>query len=223
MKISEETLIVLGNMAKLNPHLVIEAGSKIRSINEIGSYIIEVECNETFPVQVALHDLGGFLKVLSIFEEPELTFTDKYVEITDEFASQKYYFSEPDELIYDNDEATQLDFGINFKLEFAKFDRALKAAGVNGVEDIIFVGTDAGIFLEASDKENPTRAFTIQVSEENHGEFRACMRHGKKNKIGVLPMDYDVSICKDGAIRFASDIEEFDLVYLMALEADSEF
>ena len=223
MKISAETLIVLGNMAKLNQHLVIEVGSKIRSINEHGTSFVEFNGDEVYPVQIALHDLSGFLKVVSLFDEPDFDFQDKFVKLSDEFASQTYYYSEPDELIFNNDEPEPVDYEIKFKLKGAKLQRTLSAALTNNVEDIAFVGKDGAVYLEASDKDNPTRSFSILLEEEDHGNFTALLKQTKKTKINVLPFDYDVEICTFGAIKFSTDIEEFDLSYVMAVEADSEF
>lgn len=223
IKISESTFLVLGNMAKLSQHLVIEAGSKIRSINEHGTSFVELDCDEVFPVQVRFHDLSGFLKVVNLFDDPSFDFQDKFVKISDEFATQTYYYSEVDELIFNNDDPEPIEFEIDFDLPFDKFDKVLKAAQTNGVEDISVVGRDGALYLEASDKENPTRAYSIMVNEEDHGDFVCFLKHTKKIKINVLPLDYKVSICKQGAIRFATDIEEFDLTYTMAIEADSQF
>jgi hypothetical protein len=223
MKISETTILVLSNMAKLSQHLVIEAGNTIRIINEHGTSFIELDCEEDFPAQVALHDLSGFLKVINLFDDPDFEFKDKCVYISDELASQTYYYSEVDELVYNNDDPSEIDYSISFNLAFDKLDRVLKAATTNNVEDISIVGKDGLVYLEASDKENPTRSFSILVSEEDCGIFSAFLKQTKKSKINVLPIDYKIDICVDGAIRFSADVEDFGLRYIMALEADSEF
>ncbi len=223
IKISENTLMVLGNMAKLNPHLVIEAGSKIRSINEHGTKVIEYEGDEVFPTQVAFHDLSGFLKVISLFNDPDFDFREKFVKISDSLASQTYYYSDLEGLTYDNAEANEIDFSINFVLDGNTLTKVLSAASINAVDVISFVGRDGAVYLEASDPENPTRKFSIIVCEENHGEFNAQMKQTKKQKINLLPLDYQVQISELGAIRFSTDITDFNISYFMALEAESVF
>lgn len=225
MKISTATLLILGNMAKLNQHIVIKPGSSLRTVNDKGTTMIEAKVDEKFPVEIALHDLSGFLKVISLFEEPEFEFQDKLVLITDDSgAKQKYYYSDKSELIFNDKEPRKLEYDINFKLSNEILGRTIKSAGVNGTEDIAFVGENEKLYIKALDKENPTRQFSIEVSSENHGNFVGYIKHTKKgNKLMMLPIDYDVSINKLGVIQFTAEIEDFSVTYTMAMERDSEF
>lgn len=224
MKISQATLLILANLAKLNQHIVIMPGSKLRTVDSIGARLIEAEVDETFPVEIALHDLPGFLKVINLFEEPEFEFKEKFVLIRDEFgAEQKYFYSDKEELIYNDKEPRELPLDIKFKLQNETLSRVLKSTAVNGVEDLAFVGENGKVFLKAIDKENPTRSFSIEVTDEDHGDFTAYLKHKKDRKLTLFPIDYEVGICKGGAIRFEAEIEDFDIAYTFAIERDSSF
>jgi hypothetical protein len=107
MKLSETTLVILKNFATFNNHLVVDPGNVIRTLTEKKTVLIKAEVEEEFPVPFAFHDLSGFLKILSLFEEPELEFGKNSVVISDASGtSQEYYYSDRDELNWEKRSVT---------------------------------------------------------------------------------------------------------------------
>lgn len=225
MKLSQVTIAVLENFSKFNSHVVISAGNVIKTVNEKKTTLISATIEDEFPEEVALHDLPGFLKTLKLFTDPDFEFGENSVVISDTSgASQEYYYSDKEDLIYDERTVNFPSAQIEFGLEEDKLVSIKKAATTLGVEDIALVGQDGKVFIKAMDKENPKRVHSILLVEEDHGEFTAYMKHAKKGEqMNFLPLDYHVEINTAGVIQFTARVEDVEVKYFMALGRDSEF
>ncbi len=233
MKISPETIVILKNLAIFNAHLVVEPGNVIRTVNEKKTTLIKVTVPEEFPEEFAMHDLNGFLKILSLFEDPDFQFGENSVIISDESGTnQEYYYSDKEELIWDN---RNIDFpttDIEVEVTADILKKVIKAAAINNAEDIAIVGEGGKVYLKALDKTkaNPEvnltktkRTFSVLLSDEDKGEFTVFLKHSKKgNKLSFLPLDYNVLISKKKIVNFTATIEDVEVSYIMAVEADSE-
>lgn len=228
MKISDVTLTILKNLALFNPHLVVNAGNVIRTVNEKKTTLIKAVVEEEFPVDFAFHDLPGFLKLVGLFEDPDFEFGDHSVVITDASgASQEYYYSDRENLVYDERNVEFPEADHTFGLTADTLSKVLKGAAVNGVEDIAFVGAGGKVTVKALDKEKPKRTFSVPASEEGldlSGDFNVYLKHSKKggSKLTLLPLDYIVEISAAKIIQFSASVEGVQVSYIMAVEADSE-
>ncbi len=239
MKLSENTLIVWGNMAKTNPHLVIEQGNRVRTVDANCSTLIEYTLDtEEFPHQIAFHDLNGFLRLLKLFDDPDFDFRENKVIISDSSGTtQSYYYSETDDLVYRNGSASNLKYDIEFTVTGEQISKALGASTINLSEDLAFVGEHGDLFLKVLNKEetNPDinlteskRVFSILIDDtKQYEEFTAFLKHSKKangKKLNLLPLDeYKVSIAKAGAIKFEGVLDDRTVTYIFALISDSKF
>ena len=58
--------------------------------------VAEAMVEETFEQEFGIWDLSQFLGIITLFEQPELEFHDKYMEISNEAGSSvKYFYCEP--------------------------------------------------------------------------------------------------------------------------------
>ncbi len=225
MKLSELTITALQNCAKFNQHIVIAPGKVIKTVNEKKTTLISCLVEDEFPVEVPLHDLSGFLKVLKLFTDPDFKFGEKSVVITDATgASQEYYYSDKEDLIYDERDVNFPEADIELSLPEEKLKAVISAATTLGVEDIAIVGEGGKVYLKALDKEKPKRVHSMLISEEDLGEFKVFLKHSKKgNKLDFLPLNYHVEINKKKIIQFTAKVEDVEFKYFMAMERDSEF
>jgi|TARA_R110000851_G_scaffold290908_1_gene445238 hypothetical protein len=232
MKISDETIVILKNLATFNNHLVVKAGNVISTVNEKKSTLIKIVVPEEFPVEFALHDLSGLLKTIGLFEDPEFIFGDNSIVISDSSGTtQEYYYSDKDKLIWDERDITFPECDISVTITCDVLKKVIKAAGINGFEDIAVVGEGGKVFLRTLDKEKATgdnltkskRTFSVLIAEEDKGEFTVFLKHMKKggNKLSFLPLDYELSISNKKIVRFASTVEQYSVSYIMGIEADS--
>jgi hypothetical protein len=233
MKISDETIVILKNLATFNNHLVVNAGSVISTVNEKKSTLIKIVVPEEFPVEFALHDLSGLLKTITLFEEPDFAFGENSMVISDSSGTtQEYYYSDKDKLIWESRDIVFPESNITVTITTDVLKKVIKAAGINGFEDIAVVGEGGKVFLRTLDKEKATgdsltkskRTFSILIGEEDKGEFTVFLKHMKKGgqKLSFLPLDYELSISDKKLVRFASTVEQYSVSYIMGIEADSE-
>lgn len=76
MKLTKETIAVLQNFASINSGVILREGKRQTTCSPGKSVFVYADVEEEFPHQFAIYDLPQFLKVLSIFEEPELEFIE---------------------------------------------------------------------------------------------------------------------------------------------------
>ena len=91
IKLSKETMDILKNYSSINSNIFINSGNRISTISPIKNILSEVEVSETFDVVFGIWDLPKFLGTISIFNDPELEFHEKYVLILNGNSTIKYY------------------------------------------------------------------------------------------------------------------------------------
>jgi len=78
MELSSHTMQVLKNFASINPNIVIEPGSQIKTKSEVGNILALAQVSEEFTQTFGIYDLNEFLSALSLADNPSITFSDKY-------------------------------------------------------------------------------------------------------------------------------------------------
>ncbi len=82
MKISSQTLSILKNFSSINGNILVRAGSTLSTISPQKNILASAVVSENFPTTFAIYDLGQFLGAVSLFEDPDFDFTDKFVTIS---------------------------------------------------------------------------------------------------------------------------------------------
>ena len=89
MKISQDTISILKNFSTINKNIAIYAGENtIQTISDSESEFAIAKIKEEFPVDIALNDLGEFLNVTILFNDPEYILTDNSVTIREDGAKR---------------------------------------------------------------------------------------------------------------------------------------
>lgn len=216
MKLSKETIAVIKNFAGINSNLLLKQGNKLATISSQKNVMADTTVAETFP-DFGIYDLNEFLGAMSLFEDPELEFGDKFVTIKQGKSTIKYFAASPEVLTAPQKSITFPEAEINFKLTATQLDMIRKTAGVLRSEDLTIVGDGSTITAVVGDKKNATaNCFNESVGTTNK-TFKANL---KVENLKMLPGDYDVSISSKKISRFKG---AGDLVYYVAVEADSTF
>tara|TARA_B100000508_G_scaffold61138_1_gene48125 strand:+ start:156 stop:524 length:369 start_codon:yes stop_codon:yes gene_type:complete len=96
MKLSQGTLIILNNFAKINPSITFKEGQEVSTLSIQRNILSRAVVEEKFPKDFAIYDLGEFLSGLSLFDNPDFDFTnDNYVVIKDTKCQSRYFFADP--------------------------------------------------------------------------------------------------------------------------------
>ena len=216
MKLSKETVALFKNFAGINSNLLLKQGNKLATISAQKNVMSDATVAETFP-DFAIYDLNEFLGAMSVFEDPELSFTDKFVTIKQGNMSIKYYGASADVLVAPTKSITFPDADIEFTITAQQLDMIRKTAGVLRSEDLSIVGDGTNITAVVGDKKNVTgNSFNEQVGTTDKS-FKVNL---KVENLKMLPGDYTVSISSKKISRFKGT---GDLVYYVAVEADSSF
>ena len=217
MKISKETINILKNYAAINSNLLLSEGNKLKTTSTNKTIASSVTVAEQFPVEFGIYDLNAFLGALSLFNDPELEFESKFVTIKEKNNKIKYFGAEPSILITPKKDIVFPAADIQFDLSESLFGTIHRTSGVLKASDFSVIGDGSNLTILVGDKKNATSNCYETVVGETDKTFRANI---KIENLKMLQANYRVTIHSKIA-RFES--VSGDLVYYVAVEADSSF
>jgi hypothetical protein len=218
MKLSKETVGIFKNFAGINSNLLLKQGNKVATISSQKNVMSDTVVTESFPSDFGIYDLNEFLGAMSLFDDPELDFSEKFVTIKENGSSIKYFAADPSVLTAPQKAITFPDADIEFTLTSTMLNMIQKTASVLRATDLQIVGDSGKMSIQVGDKKNSTgNTYNAQVGSTEK-EFKVNL---KVENLKMLPGDYLVSISSKKISRFKATSS--DLVYYVAVEADSVF
>ena len=219
MKLSKETVGLIKNFAGINSNLLLKEGNKLSTISAQKNVMADVVVTESFP-SFGIYDLNEFLGAMSLFEDPELNFSHdrKYVTISENgHGGIRYFAAESSVLTAPSKEITFPAHEIEFNMSANMLNMIQKTASVLRAADVSIVGDGSNITVVVGDKKNATgNSYSASVGTTDK-TFKVNL---KVENLKMLPGDYTVSISSKKISRFKGT---GDLVYYVAVEADSSF
>lgn len=204
MKITKDTLEILSNFSKINPHIVFEKGNVIRTVSVDSLTYAQAKVKEEFPLTFGVFDLKALLTIFSLFDGNEVTFEEKYMIISDTTGKSKikFVYAKLDSFIHaeigKNAEMDEKD--VTFKITENNFKNLIKISSVLQNKDVVISGTEDKIFvhsLNAQEKENSSYMYEIG---ENTG--KPFMVPFKLENLLMMPDSYEISLAIDGRIGY---------------------
>lgn len=222
MKISKRTFDILKNFSTINSNILIEPGNKISTISPGKSILVEAEIDEEFENRFGIWDLNKFLGTVSLFNDPEFEFSEKYVTIFgSNNSSVRYFYSEPKLLTVPSKKINMPNVAFSFNLSGKQLAEMYRAASVLQLPDICIRSVDGNIMVVAEDKTDTTsNQFSIDVGQATNAEFEMFM---KMENLKLYSGDYKVDVCEKIVSRFTNTSTSRDFVYWIALESDSTY
>jgi hypothetical protein len=216
MKLSAQTRNVLKNFGGIYQGMLFRPGNTVSICTKTKNFFAIAEVEETFDREFGIFDLRRFLSVVSMFEDPELKFDDRFVSITDGKRTVKYYYAEKTTFEFPPERVPQLPDPLGkFKLPQSVLVNSLKATGILQLPEICISGSGDSIEFQGVNTQNPTEnTFTEVLDAENvidYGEFKAVV---STDLLKIIPQDYEVTVT-DRAISLKSD----KLLYLVAVNS----
>jgi hypothetical protein len=218
MKLDTKTINVLKNFSSVNPSMLFKEGNVVATISPNKTIMARATVPAKFSNKFAIYNLGRFLSTLSLFEDPDLSFTDRYVKISDSTGrSVNYTFADETTIKTPPEKEIKLpSVDVTFQLTNANLTDILKALGVLSLPEFAVVGDGSNVSLQAMDSKNPSGdVYSIDVGKTDKN-FRAIF---KVENIKVIPGDYTVNLSSKGISHFESPEAE----YWIAIEATSTF
>ena len=221
MKFSKNTFEILKNFSNINSNILIKPGNKLCTITPAKNVMAEAEVEEEFETEFGIWDLSKFLGTISLFDDPDFEFSEKYVMIRSATGScVKYYFSEPSLLTVPTRRLDMPDVAVSFNLPHSVFHEILRAASVLKLPDLAIRSEGGNIVAAVLDKSEPTsNDYSIELgSNESGAEFDF---HFKIENLKFIPGDYQVDITEKVVSQFTS--KSGGVKYWVALEASSKY
>lgn len=216
MKLSKDTVALIKNFAGINSNLLLKSGNKLATISSQKNVMADATVTETFP-DFGIYDLNEFLGAMSLFDDPELDFQEKFVSISQGSMKIKFFAADASVLVAPQKAITFPDAEINFKISAGMLNMINKTASVLRASDVSIVGDGSKITAVVGDKKNVTGNSFSEAVGATDKTFKVNL---KVENLKMLPGDYDVSISSKKISRFKGN---GDLVYYVAVEADSTF
>lgn len=218
MKLSKETLTIFKNFAGINSNLLLKRGSKLSTLTSQKTVMADTVVSEEFPSDFGIYDLNEFLGIISLFKEPELNFSDKFVIIEEGGNKIKYYAASAELLLVPTKTIDFPKVDVEFLLTSNMLQMIQKTASVLRTSDLSIIGANGKITIQVGDKKNATgNQYSTEVGDTTNN-FRFNL---KVENLKMLPGDYTISISSKRISRFTSVVGE--LVYYVAVESDSTF
>lgn len=218
MNLSKETLAVFKNFSNINGNLSIKEGNKLTTISAGKNIMAEIVVPETFPIDFGIYDLNEFLGAMSLFENPDLDFTEKFVTIK-EGKNGIRYFAANQTVLTPVPAIKQFPTpDIEFDLTSGMLNQIQRVASILRVSDFSVVGDGSVITVNVGDKSNPTgNTFSSEIGVTD----KSFSVNFKTENLKMMPGDYLVSIGGKKISRFKATSQQ--LTYYVAIELDSKF
>lgn len=225
IKLSDETIKILKKMHSINQSLFVPAGADhIRTMKETKTLAAFADIEERFPRDFCVYDLGEFISVMNIVEEPILDFSNnRYIVVksVDDSQKLKYFETSPDLITsyFEQDISLNSD---DFSIEVSEqnLKAVMKTASTLRLDYMGFRADGENMYFSAFNRrtdsdDEETNAFTINLGETD------------LNFDIFYPSE--IMTVLDGSTKFTfcntqqkSRVECGNMTYIMAMEKDSE-
>jgi len=223
MKLSKHTLNMLKNFSDINMSIEIKKGNVLRTVSVQKNILAQAELEDEFPKDFAIYELNRFLGAVSLFDDPELEFNAKSVNIGTTKHSADYVYCDPSMIVTPpENNITFPDPEVKFTLTQDSLSQVMRASNVLGTPEIAIEGgphPNDSIRIKALDVNNDsTDTFQVVLDEKSGHTFRFVF---KTENMKMIPGNYDVEISSKGISHFS--LQGAKLQYWIATESTSSF
>ena len=219
MKISSETINILKNFSGINANLVFKPGKELKTISEAKTIMANASILEDFPQDFGVYDLNEFLSLYNLMEDPDLSFSDKYLIMSDGSQKIKYFYSEIDILTQPTKDINMPECEVVLDITSTDLDKIRKAAAVLGHSELAF-SSDGGEVVASvfNEKDSTANTFDIKLNTTSTETFNYVF---SISNLKMLQGDYKVSISSKLISNWRNADNPLD--YFIALEKSSSF
>ena len=223
MKLSKHTLNMLKNFSDINMSIEIKKGNLLRTVSVQKNILAQAELEDEFPQDFAIYELNRFLGAVSLFDDPELEFNAKSVNIGTTKHSADYVYCDPSMIVTPpENNITFPDPEVKFTLTQDSLSQVMRASNVLGTPEIAIEGgphPNDSIRIKALDVNNDsTDTFQVVLDEKSGHTFRFVF---KTENMKMVSGNYDVEISSKGISHWT--LQGQKLQYWIANESTSSF
>jgi len=217
MKFSNETLTVLKSFTAINKSILLSAGNVLKTITPEKTLIAIANIDQELPADACIYDLSRFLSILSLYNDPDVEFNDKYFIISEGKRRTKYVFADLSMIHTPPEKEINIPTAdVVVDVTADTLSSVLKAAGVLQFSEIAFVGEGGKCYLKAIDSSNNgADDFGIEIGEAVD-DFQIII---KTDNLKLMPLDYEVTLCSKGISEFKGK----GVTYYVAIDSKSTY
>jgi hypothetical protein len=217
MHFDKRTLEVLKNFSGINQGLCFKPGSVLRTMNVKNNIFATAKIADAFPREFAVYDLTEFLSTYSMFQDPDISFTDDHILMQSGSQRVRYFYSSPSVIISPPDKEIKMPpADISFKLWADELDQILKASSVMKLKTVAIAKDKVTVMNRTSTGSNLGNALEISVEMESKEGDEDFADYINIDLLKVISGNYTVSVVHGKLAKFESE----DLTYYIALETE---
>lgn len=216
MKLSKNTLEVLRNFSSINQNILIKAGKTLSTRTVAKNIFVTAEVDDEFEQEFGIYNLPEFLGVISLFTDPELTFNENSLTISQGKNKVQYVFAAPEVLDYPDKAIKMPKADASFELAEEDLKSLLKAGSVLSATDLLIQGDGSTITCTVLDPKNPSsNTFAVEVGTTD----QMFSSYIKLENLKMPPSIYTVSLSSKKIAQFSSKTISYE--FFAACEKNS--
>ncbi len=211
MKLDAKTLLVLKSFCSINPSLLFRKGKYLTTVSPTQTLLARARIDQEFETEFAIHDLAKFLGAISLFNDPDLQFREKFVRIVSGSQKIQYTYASPDTIVSPPEKITKMPtkWEVKCGLTAASLKAVQNATSVLRVTELAFMGDGKKISVQAFDRKNPdSDLFSMELGDSDK-TFKAIFQ---SEYLKLIPQDYNISISSQGIFHFQGEFIEYWIV-----------
>ena len=217
MQFSERTLTILKSFANINKSIMMKEGKVLKTITPEKTLIAVANIEDEIPGNACVYDLSRFLSILSLYNQPDVDFGDKYFIISEGKRRTKYVYADVSMIHTPPEKEIKIPSAdVVVDVNWDDLQSVLKAAGVLQFSEVAFIGKDGTCYLKAIDSSNEgADDYGVEIGE-TEDDFKIII---KTDNLKLLPQDYRVTLCSKGISEFKGE----NVTYYVAIDSKSTY
>ena len=192
MKLSEQTVSILKNFSTINQNIMVKSGSELQTMSTMKNILGTATVSETFPRDFGIYDLNEFLGVMTLINDAEIEFSDRYLTVNGGKTKVRYFYSDPSILTTPPETFNPPGCDVEFDVEDKVLANVLKASAVMQLPDIVCT---TGKIMTTDLKNSTSNTFTEDLKTDAEFEFRF-----KADNLKMIPGTYHVSASTEAGV-----------------------
>jgi len=216
MKLSRDTLDILRNFSAINQNILIKAGNVLTTRTVAKNIFVTATVKDEFPQEFGVYNAPELLGVISLFTDPEFTFNDNSLTISQGKNKVQYVFASPEVLDYPDKAIKMPKTDASFELPEEDLKSLLKAGSVLSATDLLIQGDGSTITCTVLDPKNPSsNTFAIEVGDTD----QTFSSYIKLENLKMPPSIYTVNLSSKKIAQFVSKTISYE--FFAACEKNS--
>lgn len=209
----QETLDILKNLAGFNPSILFREGNILRTMNPEKTVFAVAEVPDNFTHEFGVFDLSQLLSTWSLFENPNITYEDRYLHLEENGTKVKFYYTNPRYIQAAPNKDPNLPKSIfQFELKKEVLAKILKYSSVLKLTNL-YISKNSVVCKNPDGTENefiaPITDFQVFDEELDDSEFNISIETLK-----LIHDDYDVFVTPK-AIKFKAQNKKIEYVVVL--------